>query len=411
MQLLLRLVEQIAAGPFDERQILFRPTLILVVLEHHRGKIHAREHIAEPRRKAFLLLQVPAKRQHRDVGRERERRAESIDVLIEALRGAGVGHAREAGERQGHDERAHCVADRKADMAEQRLVEFPKPLRFVLLARGLHFAQHERMTPDRALAEDDETARQYVRAFHRDRDGHDLIAAREVVLRPQANALAAMHVHRIVRNEPAELGEVVLQHRGRHRRFLAAVDCARGHRSRGVHDVSTAGHAREHFRNAFELTDGQIELTTNARVRTRGKHGGLRTASCTRGQRDAASDGQLLDEHAPALACHLRAADDGIERHEHVFALNRPVLERHVQREMPAPNRNAGRVAWNQGASDAVLHALAAEQAFRVIQLECKPDDGRDRRERDVALGEVEPHADDFAPVVDALAHDARIGN
>ena len=48
---------------------------------------------------------------------------------------------------------------------------------------------------------------------------------------------------------------------------------------------------------------------------------------------------------------------------------------------------------------------------FRVVQLECEADDGRDGRERDVALVEVEAQAEHFAALVDALADDARVGN
>ena len=63
------------------------------------------------------------------------------------------------------------------------------------------------MAADRALAEDDQAARQDVRAFDRDRDRHHLVAAREVVLRAEHDALAAVHVHRVVGDLAAELGE------------------------------------------------------------------------------------------------------------------------------------------------------------------------------------------------------------
>ena len=66
------------------------------------------------------------------------------------------------------------------------------------------------------------------------------------------------------------LGDVVLQHRRRHRRLLAAVDRAGGDRARRVHDVGVAGHAREHRFDALELADRQVELPADARVRARG---------------------------------------------------------------------------------------------------------------------------------------------
>ena len=222
---------------------------------------------------------------------------------------------------------------------------------------------------------------------------------------------AAVDVHRVVRDHAAVLGEVVLQHRRGHGRLLAAVDRAGGHGACGVHDVSESGHAREHFRDAFEVADRSIELTANARVRAGREHCRLRRAGRARGQRDAATDRQLLDQHAPALARHLRSADDEVERHEHVLALDRPVLERHVQRKVTAPDRDARRVAWNQRAGDAVVGAIAAEQSIGIEQLEREADDRRDRRERDVALGEVQPQADDLATFVHALAHDAGVRN
>ncbi len=56
MQLLLRAIEQTAARPFDDGQIRVVPALILVVLQHHRGEIHAREHVAETRRQRFSFF-------------------------------------------------------------------------------------------------------------------------------------------------------------------------------------------------------------------------------------------------------------------------------------------------------------------------------------------------------------------
>ena len=74
VQLVLRFGEQAAAGPLDDRQVFGTPALVVVVLEHHRGEVHAGEHIAEPRREVLFLLQVAAEREHRDIHREREAR-------------------------------------------------------------------------------------------------------------------------------------------------------------------------------------------------------------------------------------------------------------------------------------------------------------------------------------------------
>src|SRR5690606_34942457 len=178
------------------------------------------------------------------------------------------------------------------------------------------------MTADGALAEDHEAGSEQIRAFHRDPYRNELITAPEIVLRPQADAFAAVHVHRVVRHYAAVFGEVVLEHRRRHRRLLAAVDRACGDRARRIHDVREPGHARQHIGDAFEIADRYVELTTDARIRARGEHRGFAGAGGVRGQGDAAAHGKLLDEHAPTLAGHLRPADDEIERHEHILSLD-----------------------------------------------------------------------------------------
>ena len=111
------------------------------------------------------------------------------------------------------------------------------------------------MAADRALAEDDQVAREDVGALDRDRDRDRLIAAAQVVVRPEHDALAAVHVHRIVGDPPPHLGDVILQDRGRHRRLLAGVDRRGGDAARRVHDVAQADHARDHLLDALEAAD------------------------------------------------------------------------------------------------------------------------------------------------------------
>ena len=57
------------------------------------------------------------------------------------------------------------------------------------------------------------------------------------------------------------------------------------------------------------------------------------------------------------------------------------------------------------------MSALLAEQMLGIEHAERQSDHGRDRRERDVALGEVEPQTDDLAALPLAAAHHAGIGN
>ena len=211
----------------------------------------------------------------------------------------------------------------------------------VRIARRVHFLQHERMAAHGALAENDEAARQDVGAFDRDRDRHDLIAAAQIIFRPEADALAAMHVHGVVGDHAAEFGGVILEHGRGHRRLLAAVDGARGDRARGVDDVGARRHARQHLLDAFEAADGHVELAANARIGARGIDGGLRAAGGARRQRNAAAHRQLLHQHAPTLAGHGEAADDGVDRHEHIVSLDGAVLKGDVQRKVPPADADA----------------------------------------------------------------------
>src|ERR1044071_9717447 len=82
-------------------------------------------------------------------------------------------------------------------MTEERPIELIDTPRAIRIAGGIHLPQHEWMAAHRALAEDDEIAREQVRALDGDRDRHGLVAAGEVVVRAEADALPAMHVHRI----------------------------------------------------------------------------------------------------------------------------------------------------------------------------------------------------------------------
>ncbi len=78
---------------------------------------------------------------------------------------------------------------------------------------------------------------------------------------------------------------------------------------------------------------------------------------------------------------------------------------------MTAADGESRRVARDQGASDAVISPVAAEQLVGVVQLEGQADHGRDRRKRDVALREIQAQAEHFLAAVDATADDARVGN
>ena len=409
VQLLLCLVEQIATGPLDNRQILGAATLVFVMLEHHRSQIHVREDIAEPCREILLLLQVAAEAQHCHIDREGEARREAHDVLVIPRGGTFGRHLGEACVGEGHDERAHGVAQREADVAEQRAVEVREPLLAVRVTRSFHFLEHERMAAHRPLTKDDEAARQDVRAFHGDGHRNDLITTAEIVAWAEADALATVHVHGIVCHLTTHLGDVVLEHGRRDRRLLATVDGARRDRSRCVHGVGVSHHPRDHALDAFELSDWHVELAPDAGVGTGGEHRSFAAARAARGQRNAATHGELLDQHAPALTHHLWTTNDEVERNEHVLALDRTVLERHVQREVSSADAHTTRAARDQRAGDAYVDGIT-QQLLRIEQSEGEADDCRHRGERDVALGEVEPQTNDLATFPQATAYNAGVG-
>ena len=266
------------------------------------------------------------------------------------------------------------------------------------------------MAADRALAEDHQRARHDVGAFHRDRDRRGLPAAAEVVLRAEDDALAAVDVHRVARDFARHLGAVVLGDRRRHGRFLAAIDRGGGRLRQRAGGVGIAGDARQRFLDAFETADGQAELLADARVRAGHDGREFRRAARGRGQGDGAADRQALDQHAPAVADVVFAADQLRQRQEDVLAVDRTVLEHAVQGEMAAADVHARRAARNERQRDAAV-LLVAEQAFGIVETEREPDDRRHRRQRDVALLEVQAHAEHLRAVPFALADDAEIGN
>src|SRR5579862_9550858 len=75
---------------------------------------------------------------------------------------------------------------------------------------------------------------------------------------------------------------------------------------------------------------------------------------------------------------------------------------------MPPSDRNPGGIARDEGAGDADI-GLVADELVGIEHAEGEPDDRRYRRERDVALVEVESDADDFASLPHTSADDARV--
>src|SRR6185437_2923446 len=119
---------------------------------------------------------------------------------------------------------------------------------------------------------------------------------------------------------------------------------------------------------------------------------------------------ELLDQHAPARPRHAGSADDVVERHEDIVALDGTVLEGNIDREMAPADADPGRVSRDEGAGDADVGPLT-EELLRIEHAESEADHGGDRCERDVALAEVEPNADDLTALPQAAADDAGVRN
>ena len=135
------------------------------------------------------------------------------------------------------------------------------------------------------------------------------IAAAEVVAGAEDDALAAMHIHGIGSDLAGHFGAMVLGDGRGYRRFFAAVNRGSGGLRQSAGCIGIAGNARQGFFDAFKAADGQPELLADARIGA-GHHGGQfgRAAGGCR-QGDRAADRQAFDQHAPALADVIFAAD------------------------------------------------------------------------------------------------------
>ncbi|CFP49426.1 Uncharacterised protein [Bordetella pertussis] len=295
-------------------------------------------------------------------------------------------------------------------MAPQRAVEFAQAARGVGVLRRAHFGQHVGMAADRALAEDDQAARENVGAFHRDADRQLLVGAAQEVRRTQADALAADDIHAVVDHLAGAFGDVVFDDGRCHGGLFAQVHGAGRHDARRVHQVGVAADARQRLLHAFESAHRHAELAAHPRIGAHGARGQLGHACVGRRQRDRAARRQAFHQHAPALAGHGRPADDEFQRHEYVRAAGGAVHEHRVERKMAPAGVDAGMIVRHQCAGDAEILA-PAQQAVRVVQAKRQPQQRADGRQRDVALVPGDAHAQDFLALPLALADRAVVGN
>ena len=274
-----------------------------------------------------------------------------------------------------------------------------------VLERG-HFLEQVGMAADGALPELDQAAGHDIRAFDRDADRQGAVRGAEVIVRAVLHALAAVHVHGVVDHHAQPFGRLLLHDGGDHRRLVAVIDAGAGETARGVEQIGGRGHAAEPLLDRRKAADRLMELLADAGIgagRVRGEGGAGRRQ---RRQRNAAPGRERAHQHLPAFA-HLRdAADDVVERDEDIATAGRAVLERLQRRQMPAADLDAGQIGRHQRDRDADVVAVA-DQVIGIVELERKTDQGRDRRQRDVALIPVEPDAEHLAPLPGAAADHA----
>ena len=284
---------------------------------------------------------------------------------------------------ESHHQCARQVGQRETQVAEQRRVERGGRFCVVGFARGFDFLQHERMAADGALAEHDQASRQDVRAFDGDQNRQLHIRGADEIRRTHADTFAAGDVHCIGDDLAAPLGEMQLRDTRKDGGLLAQIDRACGQHARRVHHVEVAAHARQRLFDPFEHADRRLELLAYARIAARRTHRELRHAGARCGEGYAASRGERLHQHSPAVAQHRLSADDPIHRNENVAPPRGPVLEHRVERHVTTADLDAvlARVADHIGAlrlraqvaSDAGDNARAAACWQRFLALERAP--------------------------------------
>ena len=395
-------MERLLAAPAQEGQIGLGLPVVPEFLHGGGAQVEPRQSVRQPSADLLAALELPSQGRHGAVGGQREGRAQAREPReVRPRRPFDSGpHECRAGERV--SERAERVRDHEAQMREERAVEFLEVAR----SDRFHLRPDVGVAADRALAEDDEGTRQNVRALDRDPDRHRRVGVRQNVPRSLRDSRARLDVHGGIHHRPHPLGEVRLHDRGDHGRLLPGVHGPRRQHARPRHDVGHAADLRERLLDPLEAPDGKIELLAHGPVRARHARAELRGAGGQARKGDPTPRGEVGHEHLPALPHPRPPADDGVQRHEDVASVDRAVEKGHPQRIVPLADLDPGKVGRDERERDAEIF-LVAQEVVGIVEAEREPDEGRHRRERDVALPELELHAQDVLALVGAVADDA----
>ena len=285
---LLNIIQRILHRPIQQRQILGGTAVVLETLQRRRTQIHLAQHITQPRGDFFAPLQRTTQHRHRHIRTQRKRCGEARQLLVVTTGVGSPGRLHAAAAGQPEHQAARGVAQCKSDVPEQRLVELIQATLAVMIVYRGNFFQHIRMRAYRSLPENHQRASQDIRAFHRDGDRHLLIKTSQIIVRPEADALATMHIHRIVDDDTAALGGVVFDDGRNHRRLFAQVHRQCGKTTRRIDHVSVCADACQRFFHAFEFADRHLELFAHAAVCARSARDQFHAAYAAGRQRDRA---------------------------------------------------------------------------------------------------------------------------
>ena len=138
-----------------------------------------------------------------------------------------------------------------------------------------------------------------------------------------------------------------------------------------------------------------VELLANLGVLARHQAGELGHTGAHRRQGNGTPDRQAIHQHHPALAEHFLAADEELQRHEHILAGVRTIHERRTQGQVTTTDFHTGDIGRDQRQTDAQVFLLT-QQVIRVVGLEREAEQGGDRAKCDVTLFPVQAQAQGF---------------
>ncbi len=308
-----------------ERQIGDHATLILVVLEGGGGQIEVAQHVAKTGGDHLLALEIATQHQHGDVGAQGQPFTHAWQLLVVASGFAGHRGTVELAQGQPLEQGTEEVAGTEGDVLHQQGVKLLEAALHVGVGCRFQLGEYVRVAAGGTLTEDHQVAGQDVGPFHRDGHRNTHIGVAGVVFRPKLDGATGVDVHGVIHDLARHFGHVVFGNRRDDGRCLTEIQGACGHAAGPFQLIGQAADAGQRFLHPFKFADGHAELLAHVGVGTHGATRHVATGGAERRQRDAATGGEAFDQHAPATAGVIRAADDPVERNEHILAEGRAV--------------------------------------------------------------------------------------